>query len=83
MSFCNISHPDIDEKYRQYHDRIADLEGQLKRAVSRAEAVEDKLSSIFDRVREQVTVWLDYPDNKRIYLVGVLKEPEQKDTPLI
>lgn len=83
MSICNISHPDINDKYRHYHDRIADLEGQLKRAVSRAEAAERDLSSIFDRVRNQVTVWLDYPDGKRIYVVGVLKEPEQKNTPLI
>ena len=82
-SRCNNVHPDRDEKYRQYCDRIAELELKLKRANERADGLEDSLSSIFQRVRGQVTVWLDYPDDRRIYLVGVLEEPHQKNEPLI
>jgi hypothetical protein len=65
------------------HDRIAELELKLKRMEQRADEAEDQLSSIFERVRGQVTVWLDYPDDKRIYLVGALTEPDQKNEPLI
>ena len=83
MSRCNIVHPDRDERYRHYHEQIAQLELKVKLAEQRAASYEEQLSSIFDRVRKQVTVWLDYPDDKRIYLVGVLTEPAQKDEPLI
>lgn len=83
MSQCNIVHPERDERYRNYQERIAELELKVKLANGRADAYERQLSSIFDRVRQQVTVWLDYPDDKRIYLVGVLKEPDQKDEPLV
>lgn len=83
MSRCNIVHPDSEEKYRRYHDQIAELELKLKRMELRAETAEQQLASIFERVRGQVTVWLDYPDDKRIYLIGSLKEPDQKHTPLI
>jgi uncharacterized protein YfcZ (UPF0381/DUF406 family) len=76
-------HPERDEKYRRFYDQIAELELRLQRMEQRARNAEDQLESIFKRVREQVTVWLDYPDDKRIYLVGVLKEPDQKKTPLI
>lgn len=83
MSHCNITHPDVDEKYRHFHDEIAALKLRLERSQMRCDSLEHSLSSIFDRVRKQVTVWLDYPDGKRIYLVGVLDEPKQKDEPLI
>lgn len=83
MSQCNIVHPDRDEKYRHYNERIAKLELDVKLANARADNYERELSSIFERVRQQVTVWLDYPDDKRIYLVGVLREPDQKNEPLI
>ncbi|MFM1816764.1 MAG: hypothetical protein RLZ98_3459 [Pseudomonadota bacterium] len=83
MSQCNITHPDRDEKYRHYHERIAKLELEVKLATARGDQYERELTSIFERVRQQVTVWLDYPDDKRIYLVGVLREPDQKNEPLI
>jgi len=71
------------QKYRHYNELIAKLELDVKLANDRADNYERELSSIFERVRQQVTVWLDYPDDKRIYLVGVLKEPDQKNEPLI
>lgn len=83
MSQCNIPHPERDEKYRHYNERIAKLELDVKLASDRGDAYERQLSSIFERVRQQVTVWLDYPDGKRIYIVGVLGEPEKIDAPLI
>ncbi len=83
MSQCNIVHPDRDEKYRRYHDRIAQLELKLQRSDARADELEGQLKSIFERIRQQVTVWLDYPDDTRIYLVGVLVEPPQKNEPMI
>lgn len=83
MSHCNIVHPDRDEKYRHYNERIAKLELEVKLATMRGDTYEQHLASIFERVRQQVTVWLDYPDDKRIYLVGALDEPVQKNEPLI
>lgn len=83
MSQCNITHPEREERYRHYHERIAKLELEVKLANARADSYEQQLSSIFDRVRKQVTVWLDYPDDQRIYLVGALKEPDQRNEPMI
>lgn len=83
MSRCNIVHPERDEKYRRYHDQIAEIELKLKRMEMRAVSAEEQLAAIFEHIRQQVTVWLDYPDNKRIYLVGSLDEPPMKNEPMI
>lgn len=83
MSTCNIVHPERNEKYRQYIERIARLELDVKLATERGDRFERDLASIFERVRAQVAVWLDYPDDKRIFIVGVLAEPEEKREPLV
>lgn len=70
MSHCNITLRDRYSSVEQLRLKVRQLETEKSHLEGILESAESNLKSIFDRVKNGEEVYLDYPDNTRIYLKG-------------